>query len=79
LFKRDPNDLSVKFGKHARTIEYNDAQAHILFTFDISGPHSMTLEHHTPTTPRDPRYGIAFERVKHFLEGKRTEVNVYGE
>ena len=73
-----PKDFTVKFGKYAHTVEYDDPEAHILFTFDIDGPHSITLEHHAPSMPRHPRYPIAFQRVKQFLEKPGTEVNIYG-
>ena len=33
-----PKDFTVKFGKYAHTVEYDDPEAHILFTFDIDGP-----------------------------------------
>ena len=28
-------DFTVKFGKYARTIDYDDSTGHILFTFDV--------------------------------------------
>jgi hypothetical protein len=28
-------DFTVKFGNYARTIDYEDAAGHVLFTFDI--------------------------------------------
>ena len=73
------DDFRVRFGKVARTVEYDDAEAHILFTFDINGSHHITLEHHAPSMPRMSRYSIAFERVKQFLEKPGTRVDVYGE
>jgi hypothetical protein len=72
--------FTVKFGKYARTIDYDDSIGHILFTFDGSerGPHTLTLEHHSPQN-RAPNYGIAFERVKQHLESIGYEVEIYGE
>jgi hypothetical protein len=78
MFGRDPDWFRVKFGKYARTVEYDDREVHILFTFDIDGPHSIILEHHAPSMPRHPRYAIAFERVKQFLEKPGTDVQIYG-
>jgi hypothetical protein len=49
---RRPADFSVRFGKYARTIEYEGGEAQIVFTFDINGARSITLEHHSPTTLR---------------------------
>jgi hypothetical protein len=83
-------DFTVRLGKIARTIDYDDAAGHILFTFDVgskfdfknpSGPgkNSLCLEHHAPQTPRSPNYGIAFERVKQHLESLGYEVEIYGE
>jgi hypothetical protein len=56
---------------------YGFREVHILFTFDIDGSHSIILEHHTPSMPRHPRYAIAFERVKQFLEKPGTDVQIY--
>jgi hypothetical protein len=81
-------DFTVKFGKYARTIDYDDAAGHILFTFDVgskfdfknlSGPgkNSLCLEHHSPQK-RGPNYGIAFERVKQHLESIGYEVEICG-
>jgi len=70
--------FTVKWGKYARTIEYDDPQEHLLFTFDIAGPKSVVLEHHAPTTPRGSRYTIAFQRTKEFLEETGAHVEIYG-
>jgi len=56
-----PKDFTVKLGKYARTVEYDDPEAHILFTFEYRRAHGITLEHHAPSMPRHPRYPIAFE------------------
>jgi hypothetical protein len=85
-----PKDFTVKFGKFARTIEYDDSDDHILFTFDVgskfdfknpSGPgkNSLCLEHYPPSMSRSLRYSIAFERTKQFLESCGYEVEIYGE
>jgi hypothetical protein len=85
-----PKDYTLKLGKYARTIEYDDADEHILFTFDLgskfdfknpSGPgkNSLSLEHHPPSTPRSPRYALAFERTKQFMESHGFDVEIYGE
>ena len=82
-------DFTVKFGKYARTIDYDDAAGHILFTFDAgskfdfknpSGPgkNSLCLEYYAPQASRSPNYGIAFERVKGHLESLGYEVEICG-
>jgi hypothetical protein len=74
------NEFTVRFGKHARTLNYDDPHDHFLFTFDIGskGNKSLCLEHHAPQAPRRPRYGIAFERTKKYLESCGYEVEIYG-
>jgi hypothetical protein len=90
FFSRDPNRYTVKFGKIARTLEYDDAEGHILFTFDMGskfdfknpngpGKNSLCLEHHAPSTPRSSQYAVAFERTKQYLESCGYEVEIYGE
>ena len=76
-----PKDFTVKFGKYARTLEYDDPQERILFTFDVGskGNKSLCLEHHAPQMPRSPRYDIAFDRAKQYLESCGYEVEIYGE
>ena len=80
----------MKFGEIARTLEYDDADDHMLFTFDMGSKfdfknpngldkNSLCLEHHAPSTPRSPRYAIAFGRTKQFLESCGYEVEIYGE
>ncbi|MBI3415616.1 MAG: hypothetical protein HY043_09910 [Verrucomicrobia bacterium] len=73
--------FTVKLGKLARTIDYDDPHGHILFTFDAGskGNTSLCLEHHAPQTSRTPRYAIAFERAKQYLESCGYEVEIYGE
>jgi len=74
-------DFTVKFGRIARTLEYEDSHERIIFTFDGSpkSPKWLTLEHHASKTPRGPRYGIAFERTKRYLESCGYQVEIYGE
>ena len=85
-----PKDFAVKFGKYGRTVEYDDAEDHIVFTFDLGskfdfknpngpGKNSLCLEHHAPSNPRSARYVVAFERTKQFLESCGYEVEIYGE
>ena len=65
-----PDEYSVKFGRIARTLEYDDAHGQIVFTFDIGskGKKSLVLEHYPPAMARSPRYDMAFDRSKQFLE-----------
>ena len=76
-----PNDFAVRFGKIARTLEYDDAHGRIVFTFDLGsqGNKSLCLEHHAPKTPRAQQYDLAFERTKQFLESHGYQVETYGE
>jgi hypothetical protein len=74
---REP--FTVKFGKSARTVEYDDPVEHILFTFDFRDQITVVLEHHAPATPRSPGYAIAFQRTKDFLASKFARVEVFGE
>src|ERR1700735_3577789 len=74
------NDFSVKFGKTARTLEYNDPEGHLTFTFDQgSRDKSLCLEHFPARKQIAPRYGIAFERAKEFLQSKGYKVEMYGD
>ena len=83
-------EFTVKFGKVARTLDYDDPEEHILFTFDLGskfdfknptgpGKNSLCLEHHAPSTSRSPQYALAFERTKQYLESCGYEVEIYGE
>ena len=71
---------TVKFGKHARTIDYSDGIGSLLFTFDfdITDNKSLILEHWARSTPRDPRYLLAFKRTKEFLELCGYSVRIFG-
>jgi hypothetical protein len=82
-------DFTVKFGNIARTIECDDAEGQILFTFDAGskfdfknpnrpGKNSLCLEHHPSDWPRGPRYDLAFRRAKEYLESCGYDVEIYG-
>jgi hypothetical protein len=84
------NEFTVTFGKVARTVDYEDSQERLVFTFDAGskfdfknpngpGKNSICLEHYPPSMSRSPRYGIAFERTKQFLESRGFDVEIYGE
>ena len=84
-----PKEFTVKWGKYARTLEYEDAEGSFIFTFDLGsqydskdssrpGGRSLCLEHHGSRTKRDSRYSRAFERAKQFLESFGYDVEIYG-
>jgi len=75
-----PNRFTVKFGKIARTLECEDGEGCILFTLDLGskGNKSLCLEHHPSSWPRGPRYALAFQAAKHYLESCGYELEVYG-
>jgi hypothetical protein len=75
------NQFTVKFGKIARTLECDDADGRILFTFDLGskGGKSLCLEHHPLDRPRSTRYDLAFQQAKQYLEACGYEVEIYGE
>ena len=88
--KETSNEFTVKFGKIARTIDYEDSDGRIVFTFDAGskfdfenpngpGKNSICLEHYPPSMPHPPKYNIAFERTKQFLESRGFDVEIYGE
>jgi hypothetical protein len=72
-------DFTVKFGRIARTILYQDSEGELTFTLDSSpnGRHSITLEHHPLVARKDDRYDIAFERAKQHLESCGFQVETY--
>ena len=41
------------------------------------GEKSICLEHHPSKWPRGPRYDLAFQRAKQFLESKGFDVEIY--
>jgi hypothetical protein len=67
--------FTVKIGKIARTLEYEDADGRMMFAFDGSpkGPKHLVLEHGAmdgdvkTEIPRGARYDIAFERTRQYL------------
>jgi hypothetical protein len=75
-----PNNFNVEFGKVARTLEYSDSEGRMVFTFDLgSGEKSLCLEHYPARKQIAPRYKIAFERTKMFLESHGHQVEIYGD
>jgi hypothetical protein len=79
--KMAKDDFTVKFGNLARTVEYDDTDGHIVFTFDLgsAGAKSVCLEHFSPRRQRVPRYHVAFNRVKDFLESSGYQIEIYGD
>ena len=75
------NVFTVKFGSTARTLEYDDHQGHLVFSFDVGsgGDKSLCLEHLSPQNQRVPRYRLAFERAKQYLESCGYHVETYGD
>ena len=73
--------FNVTFGAAARTLQYKDEQGELVFTFDLgsAGNKSVSLEHYSPQTQRVPRYQVAFERTKQFLESCGYQVEVAGD
>jgi hypothetical protein len=76
IFAVNMND--VRFGQLARTLEYQDADGLILFTFDLSpaDPKRITLEHNV-SLPRGIRYDKAFEATRKYLEARGYVVNIF--
>jgi hypothetical protein len=75
------NDFTVKFGRTARTLEYDDHQGQLVFSVDLGsgGDKSLCLEHWSPQNQRVPRYRLAFERAKQYLESCGYHVETYGD
>ena len=75
-----PSEFTVTFSRDARALDYDDPQGHLVFTFDLgsAGNKSICLEHFSSQTQRVPRYRLAFERTKEFLESCGYQVEVYG-
>jgi hypothetical protein len=73
-----PDEYSVQFGRTARTLEYLDMHGQVIFTFDVGSKDgkSLVLEHHPPSMPRSPRYDVALERTKQFLEARGYEIPI---
>ena len=80
-------DFTVRFGKIARTLEYEDSEGRIGFGFDGSpkGQKHLVLEHGATAgdfktvIPRGARYDLAFERVRQYLVSCGYEVEIFGE
>ena len=71
----------VKFGRIGRTLEYEDAEGVLEFTFDI-GSHDKAFELGRGAILKgkvvhSPRVASAFECVKRFLESCGYEVEPY--
>jgi hypothetical protein len=72
-----PHD--VTFGRIARTLVYEDPECRFVFTFEQDRGGITHLEHHVPQVQYAPRYRIAFERTKEFLEAGGHQVKVHGD
>jgi hypothetical protein len=74
-------DFKVKLGHVARTLECEDSNGCILFTFDIgsNGDKSICLEHHSLDSQRGPRYDAAFHAAKRHMESRGFTVEIYGQ
>ena len=80
-------DFSVRFGKIARTLEYDDSEGRIVFAFDGSpkGPKHVVLEHGATAgdfkteIPRGARFDLAFERARQYLLSCGYEVEIFDE
>ena len=70
---------NVTFGRIARTLIYEDPECRFVFTFEPDRGGVTHLEHHIAQVQYAPRYGIAFERIKGFLESKGHQVKVCGD
>ena len=72
------DEYSVQFGRTARTLEYVDIHGQVIFTFDVGsmGGKSLVLELYPPSMARSPRFDVAFDRTKQFLEASGYEVQI---
>jgi hypothetical protein len=70
---------NVTFGEIARTLVYEDPECRFVFTFEQDRGSVTRLEHHVPQVQYVPRYRIAFERTKEFLESRGRQVKVHGD
>jgi hypothetical protein len=80
--------FTVKFGKEARAVHYEDSEGEIVFTFDVGSKFdfncpskhgdSICLEYHGSRATRDARYHLAFQRTKQYLDSCGYEVESYG-
>jgi hypothetical protein len=69
----------VTFGKVARTLVYEDPECRFVFTFEQDLDGVTHLEHHIPQQQYAPRYRIAFERTKEFIESRGRQVKIHGD
>ena len=80
-------NFTVRVGKIARTLEYEDSEGRMMFAFDGSpkGQKHLVLEHGAmdgdikTEIPRGARYDLAFERTRQYLLSRGYEVEIYGE
>jgi hypothetical protein len=80
-------NFTVRVGKIARTLEYEDSEGRMMFAFDGSpkGQKHLVLEHGAmdgdikTEIPRGVRYDLAFERARQYLLSRGYEVEIYGE
>jgi hypothetical protein len=72
------NQFTVRFGEIGRTLEYDDLQSHIQFTFAVgsTGNKSLFLSHHAAQTFDESRYEIAFERTQQHLQSLGFSVEI---
>ena len=70
---------NVTFGKIARTLVYEDPECRFVFTFEQDRGGITHLEHHVPQVQYAPRYRIAFEHTKEFLEARGHQLKVHGD
>lgn len=75
------DNFTVKFGRIARTLNYEDAQGHITFTFDGHPKRKKCLYLETGGTKQrallGTRFDVAVERSKKFLESCGFKVEIY--
>jgi hypothetical protein len=69
--------FTLRFGRTARTLEYQDAEGRVVLTFDVSWQSNKCLViDDTRQLPRGPRCHAVFERAKKFLESRGYEVEL---
>lgn len=75
------DNFTVKFGRYARTLDYQDGQGHITFTFDVSPKGNKCFYLETGGAKQraliGTRFDAAVERAKKFLESCGYEVEIY--
>ena len=74
------SNFSIKFGRIARTIEYDDGNMQLVFTFDFGDAGKrVVLEHFSSDKQRPVQYSIAFQRTKEYLASCGYHVGVHGQ